>query len=72
MHLRRKANKTKIRCGPYASMVKLNILDKLDWLVIAHTQNLQVTVGKVDSGDDVYRSRKVRITSRKPMTVLHL
>ena len=42
--------------GPYASMVKiLEYTDKLDWLVIAHTQNLQATAGKVDfSGDDVY------------------
>ena len=35
--------------GPYASMVKiLEYTDKLDWLVIAHTQNLQATAGKVD------------------------
>ena len=41
--------------GPYASMVKIpEYTDKLDWLVIAHTQNLQATAGKVDRGDDVY------------------
>ena len=56
--------------GPYASMVKiLEYTDKLDWLVIAHTQNLQATAGKVDfSGDDVYTglARKLGLISRKP------
>jgi carbamoyltransferase len=42
--------------GPYAGMVKiLDYTDKLDYLVIAHTQGLYDTAGKVDfSGDDVY------------------
>ena len=56
--------------GPYASMVKiLEYTDKLDWLVVAHTQNLENTAGKVDfSGDDVYTglARKLGLISRKP------
>lgn len=42
--------------GPYASMVKvLDYTKKIDTLVIAHTQGLYETAGKVDfSGDDVY------------------
>ena len=42
--------------GPYASMVKvLEYTDKIDLLVVAHTQNLKETAGRVDfSGDDVY------------------
>ena len=42
--------------GPYAAMVKiLDYTDKLDYLVIAHTQSLEQTAGKVDfSADDVY------------------
>ena len=35
--------------GPYASMMKiLDYTDKLDYLVVAHTQNLDATAGKVD------------------------
>ena len=42
--------------GPYASMMKiLDYTDKLDYLVIAHTQSLDATAGRVDfTGDDVY------------------
>ena len=42
--------------GPYAALMKIKeYTDKLDYLVIAHTQSLQQTAGKVDfSGDDVY------------------
>lgn len=42
--------------GPYASIVKiLEYTDKIDYLVIAHTQNLKETAGRVDfTGDDVY------------------
>jgi len=42
--------------GPYASMVKiLEYTDKLDYLVVAHTQSLKDTAGTVDyTGDDVY------------------
>lgn len=51
--------------GPYAAMVKiLEYTKKLDYLVIAHTQPLYETAGKVDfSGDDVYTglARKLRL-----------
>lgn len=42
--------------GPYASMVKvLEYTDKIDFLVVAHTQSLDDSAGRVDfSGDDVY------------------
>ena len=42
--------------GPYASIVKiLEYTDKLDYLIIAHTQNLYETAGKIDyTGDDKY------------------
>jgi carbamoyltransferase len=54
--------------GPYASMVKiLEYTDKLDYLVIAHTQPLKETAGIVDfSGDDVYTglARKLGLISR--------
>lgn len=51
--------------GPYASMVKiLDYTDKIDYLVVAHTQALEETAGKVDfTGDDVYTglARKLRL-----------
>lgn len=54
--------------GPYASIVKiLEYTDKLDYLVVAHTQPLEETAGKVDySGDDVYTGlcRKLGLISR--------
>ena len=42
--------------GPLAGIVKiLDYTNKLDYLVIAHTQNLQDTAGRIDfTGDDVY------------------
>jgi len=42
--------------GPYASMYKiLEYTDKIDYLVVAHTQSLKDTAGQVDyTGDDVY------------------
>ncbi len=56
--------------GPYASMIKiLDYTDKLDFLVVAHTQNLEQTAGKVDfSGDDVYTglARKLGLIKRTP------
>ena len=56
--------------GPFASMVKiLEYTDKLDYLVVAHTQSLQDTAGKVDfTGDDVYTglARKLGLISRDP------
>lgn len=55
--------------GPYASMLKiLEYTDKLDYLVIAHTQSLRDTAGKVDyTGDDVYTglARKLNLIDRK-------
>ena len=49
-------SRKKYDCGPYASMIKFKeFTDKLDYLVVAHTQKLQETAGRVDySGDDVY------------------
>ena len=58
--------------GPYASMVKiLEYTDKLDFLVVAHTQTLH-QAGKVDfSGDDVYTglARKLGLISRRDYDV---
>ena len=55
--------------GPFASMVKiLEYTDKLDYLVVAHTQKLQETAGRVDySGDDVYTglARKLGLIDKK-------
>jgi carbamoyltransferase len=55
--------------GPYASMIKiLEYTDKLDYLVIAHTQKLKDTAGRVDfTGDDVYTglARKMGLIDRK-------
>ena len=56
--------------GPYASMMKiLDYTDKLDYLVVAHTQSLEATAGKVDfTGDDVYTglARKMGLIDRNP------
>ena len=56
--------------GPYASMIKFkDYTDKLDYLVVAHTQTLDATAGRVDfTGDDVYTglARKMGLISRKP------
>jgi carbamoyltransferase len=55
--------------GPYASMMKiLEYTDKLDYLIIAHTQKLGDTAGRVDyTGDDVYTglARKMGLIDRK-------
>lgn len=55
--------------GPYAAMIKIKeYTDQLDFLVIAHTQSLSETAGKVDfTGDDVYTglARKLGLISRK-------
>lgn len=54
--------------GPLASLVKvLEYTDKLDYLVIAHTQSLEETAGKIDySGDDIYTGlcRKLGLIDR--------
>jgi carbamoyltransferase len=61
--------------GPFASMVKiLDYTDKLDYLVIAHTQPLQETAGKIDfTGDDVYTglARKLGLIERNVNTREH-
>jgi len=61
--------------GPLASMVKiLEYTDKLDYLVIAHTQKLQDTAGRIDySGDDMYTglARKLGLISRKENNFNH-
>lgn len=55
--------------GPYASMIKiLEYTDKIDYLIIAHTQKLKETAGHVDyTGDDVYTglARKLNLIDRK-------
>ena len=54
--------------GPYAAMFKiLEYTDKLDYLVIAHTQPLKETAGHVDfTGDDIYTglARKLGLIDR--------
>lgn len=54
--------------GPYASMIKiLEYTDKIDFLVIAHTQNNKETSGRVDfTGEDVYTglARKLGLIDR--------
>ena len=56
--------------GPYAGMVKiLDYTDKIDFLVIAHTQPVEETAGKVDfTGDDVYTglARKLGLIDNNP------
>ena len=55
--------------GPFASMVKiLDYTDKIDYLVVAHTQPLKETAGKIDySGDDMYTglARKLGLIDQK-------
>ena len=56
--------------GPYASMVKiLQYTDKIDYLVIAHTQSLKDrSTGRVDyNGDDVYTglARKLGLIDKR-------
>ena len=61
--------------GPYASMLKiLEYTDKIDYLVVAHTQSLDQTAGRVDySGDDVYTglARKLKLIDHKITTLPH-
>ncbi len=61
--------------GPYASMMLIKeYTDKIDYLVIAHTQTLNDTAGRVDySGDDVYTglARKMGLISRKEDNFKH-
>jgi carbamoyltransferase len=68
-------SRTKYDGGPYASMIKiLEYTDKLDYLIIAHTQSLKETAGKVDfSGEDVYTglARKLGLINRKGNMIDH-
>lgn len=61
--------------GPYASMLKiLEYTDKIDYLVIAHTQSTAETAGRVDySGEDVYTglARKLGLIDRKHSPLDH-
>lgn len=61
--------------GPFASMLKiLEYTDKIDYLVIAHTQPLGETAGRVDfTGDDVYTglARKLGLIERNVNTYEH-
>jgi carbamoyltransferase len=61
--------------GPYAALLKvLDYTDRLDYLVIAHTQSLRDTAGKVDfTGDDVYTglARKLGLISRSENIYQH-
>ena len=61
--------------GPYATMIKIKeYTDKLDYLVVAHTQPLAQTAGRVDySGDDVYTglARKLGLIDRKTNPINH-
>lgn len=61
--------------GPYAAMLKiLEYTNKLDYLVVAHTQPLNETAAKVDySGDDVYTglARKLGLIQRGQLGGAH-
>ncbi len=61
--------------GPFAAMVKtLDYTDKVDYLLIAHTQTLDDTAGKIDfTGDDVYTgmARKLGLINRKANIYKH-
>ena len=61
--------------GPFAAMVKiLEYTDKLDYLVVAHTQSLQETAGRIDfTGDDVYTglARKLGLIDRNAKSYEH-
>lgn len=56
--------------GPLACMVKiLEYTDKIDYLVIAHTQPLRETAGRIDfTGDDIYTglARKLKLIDNNP------
>jgi carbamoyltransferase len=55
--------------GPYAAMMLVKqYTDKIDYLVISHTQSIEETCGKVDfTGDNVYTglARKLGLIDRK-------
>ena len=68
-------SRSKYDGGPFAAMLKiLDYTDRLDYLVIAHTQRLQETAGRVDfSGDDIYTglARKLGLISRSESPYNH-
>lgn len=59
--------------GPYASMAKiLEYTNRIDYLVVAHTQALKDTAGRVDyTGDDVYTglARKLGLIENKGVNI---
>lgn len=61
-------SRSKYDGGPFAAFLKiLNYTDRLDFIVIAHTQKLSETAGKVDfTGEDIYTglARKLGLISR--------
>lgn len=61
--------------GPYASMIEiLKYTDKIDYLIIAHTQKIKDTAGRVDfTGDDVYTglARKLGLIDRQADVMNH-
>ena len=56
--------------GPFAAMAKIKeYTDKIDYLVVAHTQPLESTAARVDfTGDDVYTgmARKLGLIDQSP------
>ena len=62
-------SRTKYDGGPYAAMMKVKeYTDKVDYVVISHTQTLEGTCGRVDyTGDNVYTglARKLGLIERK-------
>ena len=56
--------------GPLAAMVKIKeYTDKLDYLVVAHTQSLESSAARVDfTGDDIYTglARKLGLIDQSP------
>lgn len=61
--------------GPFAAMMKIKeYTDRLDYMVIAHTQSLKDTAPRTDfTGDDVYTAmaRKMGLISRKENPYSH-
>jgi len=61
--------------GPFASMVEiLKYTDKIDYLVVAHTQKIKDTAGRIDfTGDDVYTglARKLGLINRQADVMNH-
>lgn len=62
-------SKKKYDGGPLAGMLKIKeYTDKLDFLVIAHTNSLELSAGKIDfTGDDMYTgfARKIGLIDQK-------